>query len=70
MFNLSAYFNMTLNYQKKKKKKSGLLNNIFPQNTIRKYFVFQYVHGSWGCWDDGDVFSLHGDGPGDVELGG
>ena len=30
----------------------------------------QYIHGSGGCWDDGDVFSFHGDGPGDMELGG
>lgn len=30
----------------------------------------QYTHGSRGRRDDGDVFSLHGDGPGDVELGG
>lgn len=29
-----------------------------------------YLHGPGGGGDDGDVLGLHGDGPGDVEVGG
>lgn len=30
----------------------------------------RYSHGPRGGGDDGDVLGLHGDGPGDVEVGG
>lgn len=36
----------------------------------RKPWACGYSHAPRGGGDDGDVLSLHGDGPGDVEVGG
>lgn len=45
-------------------------STIIPAWTGSSWRVFQNIHGSGGCRNDGDVFRFHGDGPGDVELGG